>query len=97
MRLEATVAEGWTVVAEVNGEKLSETLIGERRVDHKNKISSYTFIGINVRPGTNRITVTPISPEGKAGKATESTVYGRGPAKRLEIVTEKKELIGRRT
>jgi len=93
MRLEATVAEGWTVVAEVNGEKLSESLIGERRVDHKNKISSYAFIGINVRPGTNRITVTPISPEGKDGNATESSVYGRGPARRLEIVTEKKELI----
>jgi len=92
MRLEATVAEGWTIVAEVNGEKLSESLIGERRIDHKNKISTYTFIGINVRPGTNRIRVTTISPEGKPGSAAESTVYGRGPAKRLEIVTEKKEL-----
>jgi uncharacterized repeat protein (TIGR01451 family) len=93
MRLETSVAEGWTVVAEVNGEKLSESLIGERRVDHKNKISSYAFIGINVRPGINRITVTPISPDGIAGKATASTVYGRGPARRLEIITEKKELI----
>ena len=93
MRLEATVAEGWSVIAQLNGERLSDSLIGERRVDHKNKISSYAFIGISVRPGSNRITVTPISPEGKAGKAIESNVYGRGPAKRLEIVTEKKELI----
>ena len=92
MRLEVTVAEGWTVVAEVNGEKLSSSLIGESRVDHKNKISSYAFIGINVRPGINRITITPISPEGKSGNAAESTVFGRGPARRLEIVTEKKEL-----
>ena len=36
---------------------------------------------------------TPISSEGKTGTAIESTVYGRGPAKRLEIVTEKKTLI----
>ena len=93
MRLEATVAEGWTVIATVNGETLSQSLIGERRVDHKNKISSYAFIGINVRPGTNRITITPISPEGRAGNPIESSVYGRGPARRLEIVTEKKGLI----
>ncbi|HYU97959.1 MAG TPA: hypothetical protein VE977_03980, partial [Pyrinomonadaceae bacterium] len=93
LRLEASVAEGWTVVAEVNGEKLSDSLIGERRVDHKNKITTYTFVGVNLRPGKNRITVTPISPEGKAGNVTESSVYGRGPARRLEIVTEKTELI----
>jgi uncharacterized repeat protein (TIGR01451 family) len=89
MRLEATVAEGWTVVAEVNGEKLSESLIGERRVDHKNKVSSYAFIGINVSPGSNRIRITAVSPEGKAGSSVETIVYGRGPAKRLEIVTDK--------
>src|SRR6185503_3721636 len=93
LRLEASVAEGWTVVAEVNGEKLSDSLIGERRVDHKNKITTYTFVGINLRPGKNRIAVTPISPEGRAGNVTESSAYGRGPARRLEIVTEKAELI----
>ena len=92
MRLEATVAESWTVVVELNGKKVSETLIGEHGADHKNKISTYTFIGINVRPGPNRIKVTPVSPEGKPGNATEAIVYGRGPAKRLEIIPEKKEL-----
>jgi uncharacterized repeat protein (TIGR01451 family) len=92
MRLQATVAEGWTAALEVNGEKVGDSLIGERRVDHKNKVSTYTFIGVNVRPGPNRVRVTPISPEGKAGNPTESFVYGRGPAKRLTIVPEKKEL-----
>jgi len=93
MRLETTVAEGWNVLAEVNGKKLSDSLIGERRVDHKNKITTYVFIGVSLRPGKNRITVTPIGPGGTTGKATESNVYGRGPARRLEIVAEKKELI----
>ncbi|MDX6712957.1 MAG: large repetitive protein, partial [Blastocatellia bacterium] len=92
MRLDVTVAEGWTVVAEVNGEKLSGTRIGEQRIDHKNKISSFAFIGINVRAGMNRVAVTPISPQGKAGSTTESGVYGRGPVRRLEIVSEKKSL-----
>jgi len=92
MRLEATVAEGWTIVAEVNGKKLSESLVGERRVDHQNKVSTYTFIGISVSPGSNLIRVTAISPEGKPGSSVESTVYGRGPVKRLEILTEKKGL-----
>jgi large repetitive protein len=93
MRLEATVAEGWTAALELNGEKVSDLLIGERLADHQNKVSTYTFIGVNVRPGINRIRVTAISPEGKPGSWAESTVYGRGPARRLEIVTEKKQLL----
>ncbi len=92
MRLEVTVAEGWAAAVELNGEKVSDSLIGERSADHKNRVSTYTFIGLNVRPGPNRIRVTAISPEHVAGNSTESIVYGRGPAKRLEIVPEKKEL-----
>ncbi|HEV8369178.1 MAG TPA: hypothetical protein VGQ39_14590, partial [Pyrinomonadaceae bacterium] len=93
MRLEVTVAEGWSVAAELNGVRVPNSLVGEQRTDHKNKLSTYTFIGVNVRPGPNRIMVTAISPEHKEGNSTESIVYGRGPAKRLEVVPDKKELL----
>ena len=92
LNLEATVAEGWGVALEVGGVKVSDLRIGERRVDHKNKVSTYAFVGINLRPGPNRIKATAVSPEGKMGGTAESVVYGRGPARRLEIVPEKKEL-----
>jgi hypothetical protein len=36
--------------------------------------------------------VTAVGPEGQAGQTVELTAYGRGPAKRLEIVADKPEL-----
>ena len=63
MRLAASVAEGWGVALEVDGVKVNNAQIGERRADHKNKVSTYTFVGVNVRPGLNRLKVTAISPK----------------------------------
>jgi hypothetical protein len=92
LNLEARVAEGWTVLVEVERARVSDANVGERRVDHQSKTTTYSFVGINLRPGPNRLRVTPVSPEGVAGEAIEQTVYGRGPAVRLEIVTDRKEL-----
>ncbi|MCA1628341.1 MAG: hypothetical protein LC742_10310, partial [Acidobacteria bacterium] len=83
LSVEARVAENWVVALEVNG---------ERRLDHKNKVSTFTFVGLNLRPGPNRLKATAISPEGVAGRFVEQTVYGRGPARRLEIVPAKREV-----
>src|SRR5712692_8055460 len=92
LRLEVRVALNWTVKLEVNGEAVSDKNIGLSRLDHKYEVSSFTFVGINLRPGPNKVRCTPISPEGSAGHTEEMIVMGRGPARRLEIVTEKSEI-----
>ena len=92
LRVAACVAKGWATALEVNGQRIPDSSIGERREDHKHNVTTFSFIGLNLHPGPNRIKATALSPEGKAGRSVELTVYGRGPAKRLEIVSEKKEL-----
>ena len=92
LQVEARVALNWNVRLEVNGDEVSEKNIGVRSLDHKNQVSTFTFIGINVRPGPNKIHCIAISPQGVVGKAQEIVVMGRGPAKRLQIVAEKTEI-----
>ena len=92
LSVEARVTKTWTVALEVNGTRISDSSIGTTRVDHKNTVSTYGFVGLNLRPGPNRVRVTAIGPNQERGSSVEMIVYGRGPAKRLEIVPEKSEL-----
>ncbi|MGQ0763556.1 MAG: DUF7927 domain-containing protein [Acidobacteriota bacterium] len=92
LEVEAEVEINSTVKVEINGEEVSDKNIGKRRVDHKNKIAGFTFVGLNVRPGPNKLHVTPIAANGSAGQPQEIVVMGRGPARRLEIATEKTEI-----
>ncbi|HEV7902982.1 MAG TPA: hypothetical protein VGO96_04000, partial [Pyrinomonadaceae bacterium] len=92
MQVEVRVAEDWTATLEVNGQHVGAQNIGLSRVDHKNKVATYTFVGLNVRAGQNRVRAIAVSPTGQEGRAVEFNVMGRGPARRLEIVTERDEL-----
>jgi uncharacterized repeat protein (TIGR01451 family) len=92
MQLEACVALNWTVKLEVNGQQISEQNIGTSRLDQKNNISTFTFVGISLRPGPNRIRITAVSAEGKTGRTAEMIVMGRGPVRRLEIAPEASEI-----
>lgn len=92
LQIETRVALNWTARLEVNGEAISEKNIGVRSLDHKNQVATFTFVGVNVRPGPNRIRCTAISPDGAPGRTEEINVIGRGPARRLEVVTEKSEI-----
>ena len=92
LQVEARVALNWNVSLDVNGDAVSDKNVGVRSLDHKNQVSTFTFVGINLRPGANKIRCTAISPEGVAGKSQEIVVMGRGPAKRLQIVSDKDEI-----
>lgn len=92
MQLDARVALNWNVKLEVNGKAISEKNIGTTRQDSKNKVATYTYVGIELRPGPNSVRLTPIGPDGAAGHVMELTVLGRGPVRRLEIVPEKTEI-----
>ncbi len=92
LQTEARVALNWTVKVEVNGEQVSDKNIGVRSLDHKNQVSTFTFVGLNLKPGPNRLRCTAISPDGAPGHSEEIIVIGRGPARRLQIVSEKSEI-----
>ena len=92
MQLDARVALNWTVRLEVNGVLISDQNIGTTRLDQKNQVSTFSFVGINLRPGQNRVRVTAINPTGAPARTEEITVMGRGPVRRLEIVAEAKEI-----
>jgi uncharacterized repeat protein (TIGR01451 family) len=92
LEVEAEVEINSTVKVEINGQEVSDKNIGKRRVDHKNKIAGFTFVGLNVRPGPNKLHVTAIAANGSAGQRQEIVVMGRGPARRLEIASEKTEI-----
>jgi uncharacterized repeat protein (TIGR01451 family) len=92
LEIEARTNGAWTVSVEVGGQRVPDSKIGETRLDRKNDLATFTFVGLGVQPGPNRIRVTAVGPEGQTGKTVELTAYGRGPAKRLEIVPEKAEL-----
>lgn len=85
----ARVKLKWTAKLEVNGEKISDKNIGTSRLDQRNQISTFTFVSIGLRPGPNKIRVTPVSPEGSSGAPQDFIVIGRGPAERLEVIPEK--------
>lgn len=92
LEIEARTNAAWKVSVEVAGQRIPDSKIGETRIDRKNDLATFIFVGLGVQPGPNRIRVTAVGPEGQAGKTVELTAYGRGPAKRLEIVPEKAEL-----
>ena len=92
LEISARTNAAWTVSVEVAGQRVPESKIGEKRVDRKNDLATFTFVGLNIAPGPNRIRVTAIGPDGAQGKTVEVTAYGRGPAKRLEILSDKAEL-----
>jgi uncharacterized repeat protein (TIGR01451 family) len=93
MQVVVRVAKDWSAALEVNGTKVSAQNVGERRVDHRNNVSTYKFVGLSLRPGRNSVRAFAVAPSGEAsGKPVEFVVMGRGPARRLEIAAEREEL-----
>lgn len=92
MEVDVRVALNWKTKVDVNGKMISEQSIGTSRLDRKNNVSTFSYVGIDVRPGPNRVRATAISPEGTPGRSIEMVVLGRGPARRLEIAADKAEV-----
>ncbi len=92
MQFDARVALNWKVKLEINGKLISDKSIGVIREDQKNNVTTYTYVGLEVRPGQNAVRATAIGPNGAAGDTRELTVMGRGPATRLEVVPDKTQV-----
>lgn len=92
LRVEARVHMDYTVALELGGQRIPDSNIGVKEIDRKNKVATFAFVGINLKPGPNQLKAIAIAQDGTLGEAVELTVMGRGPATRLEIVTDKKEI-----
>ncbi len=86
LSIKARVAKDWTLAAQVNGETINASNIGETRVDNRNQVTTFSFVGINIRPGENKIRLTAVGANGTPGITEEIVVWGRGAVERLEIV-----------
>jgi len=92
VNMDVSVAEGWSAELELNGKKVNSNTIGTTRKDPKNKIVTYSFIGLGLKPGPNKVRATAISPDSASGNSTEIEIFGRGPIKNLEVTSARKEL-----
>ena len=92
LRVEARVHMDYAVALVVNGEHIPETNIGVKEVDKKNKIATFVYVGIALKPGPNELKITAVDQNGVPAQTQNLTVMGRGPVSTLEIVTDKKEV-----
>ncbi|MCB1024777.1 MAG: DUF11 domain-containing protein [Acidobacteria bacterium] len=92
VNVDVSVAADWTAAVELNGVNVGISNIGSTRTDPKNKITSYSFIGLGLKPGPNKLRVTAISPLGQPGDSSEIRIFGRGLVNRLEIRAEQNQL-----
>ncbi len=92
MNVDVSVFTNWKVLVQLNGQQISDSNIGTTREDHINNVTTFTFIGLGLKAGPNFLRVKGINSQGELTNVKEITVYGSGNAKRIEILTEKKEL-----
>ncbi|NNE98490.1 MAG: DUF11 domain-containing protein, partial [Pyrinomonadaceae bacterium] len=90
--MDISVASGWSAKLELNGKRVSDKSIGTTRKDPGNKIVTFSFVGLGLKPGPNKVRATALSPDSTEGNFTEIEVFGRGPIKDLEISSARKEL-----
>lgn len=92
INLDVSVFLKWKVELQLNGQKIADNNIGTTREDSKIQVTTYTFIGLSVKAGPNKLKVSSVNPQGELTSSKEITVFGRGNAKRIEIVPSKNEL-----
>lgn len=90
--IEISVAQNWKVQLELNDLAISDKNIGTTREDRKNQITTYTYIGLGLKPGPNKLRATATDGNGVTGKSTNITLFGRGLAKNLEVIADSKML-----
>lgn len=90
--LQISAAEDWAINLKVNDQVYGSDSIGATRNDPKNKIVTYTYVGVGFKPGPNKVAIETTGPNGEAGKREVVTVYGRGLPTQLKIAADKREL-----
>ena len=71
---------------EVNGAPVPQTRIGTRRVAEAAGVELRDYIGVDLRPGENRLRLSLYDGFGNLRGETESTVIAAGPLARIELL-----------
>ncbi|HEV3157813.1 MAG TPA: hypothetical protein VGZ00_10745 [Candidatus Baltobacteraceae bacterium] len=77
-QVEAAVGMDQGVEVRINDEIVSATKIGKRVVDGPAKQTRYTFYGVPLQPGPNRLALTPLGAGNLRGTTVTATIYGPG-------------------
>jgi len=92
MQVEVRVAAGWSALLEVNGAPVDENRIGKTVVDRKHKVATYTYVGLNLTPGSNKVLATAVAGDGSRGQEVALMVMGRGPVRSIRIAADRTEI-----
>ncbi|HEY4441745.1 MAG TPA: hypothetical protein VGN14_14895 [Candidatus Elarobacter sp.] len=76
---------GAGVELRVNEKIVPFSRIGKRTVDNKTGETTYTYYGVDLRPGPNEIELAPLGAGGLRGGPTVHRVYGPGPVASLTL------------
>jgi hypothetical protein len=95
--MEVTVGLGEGVELRVNGSVVPSTQIGKRAVSQANSTTAYTFYGVLLDPGINRVTLTPLGAHGLRGPQTAAIVYGPGKPASLRVTVQGRPVADGRT
>jgi hypothetical protein len=82
---EIAVGLGQGAEVRVNGSLVPPTRIGKRVVDLAAGSVRYTFYGVILEPGPNRVAVTPLGAAGMRGPRVDATIFGPGKPSSMKV------------
>jgi uncharacterized repeat protein (TIGR01451 family) len=89
VRIVARTHRQGTVRLAVNDRSIDAARIGRTVLDDRNQLATFTFVGVPVDPGPNRVTIRVEADDVMIGAQADMTVYGRGPVASLRIVPDR--------
>jgi uncharacterized repeat protein (TIGR01451 family) len=93
IRVVARTHRDGTVGVAVNDHSVRTDRIGRTVLDDRNRIATFTFVGVPVEPGPNRLTVWAMGDDARHGTRTDLTVYGRGPVTALRMAFDRDAIV----
>jgi hypothetical protein len=83
--MEVAVGMGQGAEIRVDGNVVSPARIGKRVVDPLAGSVRYTFYGVILQPGPNRVSVTPLGAGGLRGQRVDATIFGPGKPASIKV------------
>jgi hypothetical protein len=92
MQVEVRVAAGWKTSLELNGSPVPDNRVGKTVVDRKYGVVTYTYVGLNLAPGSNKVVAAAVGDDGRRGQQVALMVMGRGPVRSIRIAADRNEI-----
>ncbi len=92
MQVEVRVAAGWKTSLELNGSPIPDNRVGKTVVDRKHSVVTYTYVGLNLAPGLNKVIATAVGDDGRRGQQVALMLMGRGSVRSIRIAADRNEI-----